>query len=198
MENDVQVVDDLHELYILGIIADNPRLYLHEITSKIKEATSVAVDGSTVCRLLYKNGFTHKKIVRTAKQRCSGYRARFMADIHMKKMRDIWLFIMQASTLSHLLRYRKNTLEKDTKSNSFRTAGGLLAPYSSLAISVLSKQIPNMTGYLCCLTHHFTQCTEPDLSIGELGGMVVIMPITSLCVRIAQSRTLEHCSGWSV
>ena len=35
-------------------------------------------------------------------------------ELHMKKMGDIWLFIMQANTLSHLLRYRKNALEKDT------------------------------------------------------------------------------------
>ena len=36
-----QKLDDLHELYILGITADNPGLYLHEITSRIKEATNM-------------------------------------------------------------------------------------------------------------------------------------------------------------
>lgn len=85
-------LDDLHEVYILGIIADNPGLYLLEITSKIKEATNVVVDGSTVCRLLRRNGFTRKKIVQTAKQRRSEYRARFMADIFAYN-KDMFVFI---------------------------------------------------------------------------------------------------------
>ena len=85
-------LDDLHELYILGIIADNPGLYLHEVTCRIKEATNVVVDGSTVCRLLRRNGFTRKKIVQTAKQRCSEYRARFMADIFAYN-KDMLVFI---------------------------------------------------------------------------------------------------------
>lgn len=85
-------LDDLYELYILGIIADNPGLYLHEVTCRIKEATNVVVDGSTVCRLLRRNGFTRKKIVQTAKQRCSEYRARFMADIFAYN-KDMLVFI---------------------------------------------------------------------------------------------------------
>jgi transposase len=82
----------LHELYILGIIADNPGLYLHEITTRIKEATNVTVDASTVCRLLRRNGFTRKKIVQTAKQRCSEYRATFMANTFAYK-KDMFVFI---------------------------------------------------------------------------------------------------------
>ena len=39
-------LDELHEHYILGMIADNPGLYLNEITSRIKEATNVVADGS--------------------------------------------------------------------------------------------------------------------------------------------------------
>ena len=49
------------------------------------EATNV-VNGSIVCRLLRRNGFTRKKIVQTTKQRCSEYRARFMADIFVYKI----------------------------------------------------------------------------------------------------------------
>ena len=41
-------LDDLHEIYILGMVADNPGMYLKEITRKITEATDISVDGSTV------------------------------------------------------------------------------------------------------------------------------------------------------
>ena len=46
---------------------------------------------------------------------------------------------------------------------SFKRAGGLLAPYGSLPMTVYSKQIPNMAGDLLCLTRHFTQYMEPGL-----------------------------------
>ena len=55
-------MDDLHQLYILGVIANNPGLYLHEITSRIKEATNV--NESTVCRLLRRNRCTRKRLFR--------------------------------------------------------------------------------------------------------------------------------------
>ena len=73
-------LDDLHEIYILGMIADNPGLYLSEIARNISDATNVLVDGSTVCRLLHRHGCTRKKIVQVAKQRCVEYRARFMIE----------------------------------------------------------------------------------------------------------------------
>ena len=73
-------LDDLHEIYILGMIADNPGLYLSEIARNISDATNVLVDGSTVCRLLHRYGCTWKKIVQVAKQRCVEYRARFMIE----------------------------------------------------------------------------------------------------------------------
>ena len=52
----------------------------------------MVVDGSTVCRLLHRNGFTRKKIVQAAKQRCIEYRARFMADIFAYS-KDMFFFI---------------------------------------------------------------------------------------------------------
>ena len=51
-----QKLDDLHELYIIGMIVDNPGLYLSEIMSRIKKAMNIVVNGSIVCRLLHRNG----------------------------------------------------------------------------------------------------------------------------------------------
>lgn len=41
-------LDDLHELYIIGLIAENPGLYLSEMCQKIFEATNVVVSGPTL------------------------------------------------------------------------------------------------------------------------------------------------------
>ena len=72
-------LDDHHELLIIGIILDNPCVYLREICAIIKDATGVVVSGPTVCRIIRKNGMTRKKVQHVAKQRCLEYRAQFRA-----------------------------------------------------------------------------------------------------------------------
>ena len=96
---------------------------------------------------------------------------------HMKKMRDIWLFIMQASTLSHLLRYRKNTLEKDTKSNSFFQNSW--RAFSTLQQSCYQCLVKADTKYdrISLLPdspfHTIHGARFVLASIGELGGVVI-------------------------
>ena len=64
---DKRKLDNLHELYIIGLTHDNPAFYLHEICAKIFEATGVSVSGSTVCKVLHtENGLTRKKLVKVA------------------------------------------------------------------------------------------------------------------------------------
>lgn len=78
---DARKLDEYHELYIMSLLIDNPGLYLSEICLAIKDATGVIVSGSTVCRVLQRNGYTRKKITQVAKQRCVEYRGAFMAEI---------------------------------------------------------------------------------------------------------------------
>ena len=49
---DARKLDNLHELYIIALVHENPALYLHKICAKIVEATSIiirinCVQGST-------------------------------------------------------------------------------------------------------------------------------------------------------
>ena len=76
-------LDEFHELYIIGLLMENPGLYLDEIKLKIKEATTVTVSGSTIilCRVLQRNGYTRKKILQVARQRCTEFRGLFMAEV---------------------------------------------------------------------------------------------------------------------
>ncbi len=74
-------LDDLHELLILGAVFSNPSLYLRELCHLVVEVTGVSVSGSTICRLLRRNGFSRKEIQQVAKQRCVEYRAAYMARI---------------------------------------------------------------------------------------------------------------------
>ena len=62
IRQDSHKLDDYHKLYIIGILIENPSLYLKEICQKISATMGVIVSESTVCRLLRRNGLTRKKI----------------------------------------------------------------------------------------------------------------------------------------
>ena len=74
-------LDDHHELLILGAVFSNPSLYLQELCELVRVATGVSVSGSTACRLLRRNGLSRKKMQQIAKQRCTDFRAAYMAQI---------------------------------------------------------------------------------------------------------------------
>ena len=62
--SDLHKLDDYHELYIIGLLVENPGLYLREICLNIHTATGITVSGSTVCQVLQRNGLTRKKLCR--------------------------------------------------------------------------------------------------------------------------------------
>lgn len=76
-------LDGHYELLILGLLMENPAMYLIEICAKIQEVTGTTVSGATVCRLLQKHGYTRKKIRQVAKQRCEELRGLFMASVQL-------------------------------------------------------------------------------------------------------------------
>ena len=85
-------LDNHHELYVIGLIAENPGVSLREICLKIEEAPHVSVSSSTVCRLLYRDGYTRKKIVQVAKQRSVEFRASFMSQVlHYPREFFVWV-----------------------------------------------------------------------------------------------------------
>ena len=59
---DKRKLNNLHELYIIRLTHENPAFYL-QICAKIFEATGVSVSGSTVCKVLHRNGLMRKKLV---------------------------------------------------------------------------------------------------------------------------------------
>ena len=61
-------LNDEQELWIMGLLVDNPSLYLGEICQKVHHAFNIEVSASTICRLIHKHGFTRKKIQQIAFQ----------------------------------------------------------------------------------------------------------------------------------
>ena len=79
--HDCQKLDDLHELYIFGILHENPSMYLREVCAQVTKVTGVSVSGSTVCKVLYKSGLTRKNLRKIALPRSSLHRGAFMAHV---------------------------------------------------------------------------------------------------------------------
>ena len=88
----LRVLDEYHELFIIGIILECPTVYLHELCVVIQKATNVDVSIPTLCRLLKRYEMTRKKIQRIALQRSSILRAEFMAHMFLYNLQVlVWL-----------------------------------------------------------------------------------------------------------
>ncbi len=65
------------EIYTVGMVLEDPSMYLSEVCHELEEAMGVP---PTICRLLRRYGITRKKIQQVALQRCYTLRGAFMAQ----------------------------------------------------------------------------------------------------------------------
>ena len=74
-------LDEHYQLLILVAKSSNPSLYIQELCELVRTTTGGFVSGSTVYRWLRRNGYTGKKVQQVKKQRCTDYRAAYLAHI---------------------------------------------------------------------------------------------------------------------
>jgi hypothetical protein len=58
-----RVLDDYHELMLVGLLLNQPDMYLREICHYINATNRVSVSEPTICRILKKHGLTKKNIM---------------------------------------------------------------------------------------------------------------------------------------
>ena len=80
------------EFLILQLVTDSPGIYLGEIQTELACSTGTFVDTSTICRFLYKSGFTRKKLQSVALQRSEELRQTFMQEMTIYN-RDMFAFV---------------------------------------------------------------------------------------------------------
>ena len=76
-----KLLGDFEQLVLLGMILDNPGIYLHEIKANFYQMFGVEVSVATICRTLHSMGCTRQVMRRVALQRSDSLRAKFMANI---------------------------------------------------------------------------------------------------------------------
>ena len=77
------------ELFVIGLVLDNPSLYLSKMRQLVLEVNGKEVNPSTICRVILKHGFTRKKIQHVAKQRSLVYRGWFLAEVHFYRREQL-------------------------------------------------------------------------------------------------------------
>lgn len=103
---DLRALDPARELYIIGLVLENPSIYLDEVCGIIKEVFTLDVSVSTICRLLRKHGFTRKKIRQVAMQRSEQFRGAFVAQCMLYK-RDMFVWVDETGSdaRSHIRKF---------------------------------------------------------------------------------------------
>ena len=100
---ETRVLTGQQELLILGLVLDNPSLYIAEIVQKILELTGIQVSASTICRIIHRNGFTRKKIQQIAMQRSTDYRGQLMAEVQYHRTDQfVWIDETESDRRDHI------------------------------------------------------------------------------------------------
>ena len=95
-----------NQLYVVGLIVENPTLYLAEICQHIHEVFALNVTPSTVCRLLRSYVITRKKIRCIALQRCDTLQGAFRAQCsNFSVDKFVWIDETGSDARSHARKY---------------------------------------------------------------------------------------------
>ena len=102
----LQHLDQQSQLYVVGLIMENPTLYLAEICQHIHEVFALNVTLSTVCRLLRSYRITRKKIRCITLQRYDTLRGAFRAQCsNFSVDKFVWIDETGSDARSHARKY---------------------------------------------------------------------------------------------
>ena len=103
---DVRKLNAHYELLIIGMLMQNPCMYLHEICNRIEEVSGLHVAGSTVCRTLQRNGYTRKKVQAIALEWSTQYRGIYQANIsHLTADHFAWVDETGSDARNHIRKF---------------------------------------------------------------------------------------------
>ena len=103
---DLRVLDEHSELILIGIILNEPSIYLEELCQRVADLTSTTVSPSTVCRIMRRYGITRKRIRQVALQRCNALCGAFMAQCSVfSRNQFVWVDETGSDKRDHVRKY---------------------------------------------------------------------------------------------
>lgn len=101
-----RTLSEYDELTVVGLLLDDPSMYLSEVCQKIAALTGIVVSPATICRVIHRNGFTRKKIRRVALQQSVEYRGRFFAEVQFYDVHQfVWVDETGSDRRDHMRRF---------------------------------------------------------------------------------------------
>ena len=92
-----RVLGPANEVYVLGIILENPSMYLYEVSEEIRESLYISISPSSIYHLLKACGITRKKIRQVALQRCDALRGAYITQCLMFRP-DMFVFVDESGS----------------------------------------------------------------------------------------------------
>ena len=122
------------EFLILQLTIDTPGIQLHEIQTELACSTGTCVNTSTICRFLYKSGFTRKKLQTVALQRSEELRQKFVQEMTVYN-RDMFVFVDETGSdrRDSLRRYGYSLRGKPARSQKLLVRGKRVSAIGALS-----------------------------------------------------------------
>ena len=80
------------EMFVVGLVFENPCLYLRELCQQVQDISGLSVSVSTICPLLRRHGLSRKKVQRNALESNLEYQSDFMEEIlHYPREQLVWI-----------------------------------------------------------------------------------------------------------
>ena len=101
-----RALDEHNELIVIGVILNNPTLYLDELCQTTLALTDVSLSPSTVCRMMRRYGITRKRVRQIALQQCDALCGAFMAYCSpFARNQFVWVDETGSDKRDHVRRY---------------------------------------------------------------------------------------------
>lgn len=88
----MRLLNEQDEIFVIGIVLENPSLYLSEACQAVYDQCAKQVSPATICRIIRKHGLTHKKLHQVAKQRSLFHRGKYLSEVQFY-LRDAFVFV---------------------------------------------------------------------------------------------------------
>ena len=77
------MLSDFEQVIVMQLLLEKPSAYLSELQQHLYDTTGTWVHVSTICRTVYRLGYTRKRLQHIALQRSDDLRAQYMAEISL-------------------------------------------------------------------------------------------------------------------
>lgn len=130
---EIRKIDSSTELFIVGLILDEPKLYLSEVCKAVFDLSGIVVSEATICRLFQRYGISRQKIRRVALQQSAVLRGQFMAHVLLyRREMFVWVDESGCDRRDAMRKYGYSIRGQTPVSHSFLARGSRISSIAAI------------------------------------------------------------------